>query len=71
MDALAVLTASLKATGKSSSPGYHYDMMHDLERNEAYAVAIEQQGPGDLTDLTDRVGHDVVHLLRAASHPRR
>lgn len=35
------LAAILKASSSDLiAPGYHYDMMHDVERNEAYAEAL-------------------------------
>ncbi|EOD14455.1 hypothetical protein EMIHUDRAFT_211926 [Emiliania huxleyi CCMP1516] len=67
MDALAVLTASLKATGKTSSPGYHYDMMHDLERNEAYAVAIAAEAEEDDFILDIGAGSGLLSLLASRS----
>jgi len=67
MDALAVLTASLKATGKPSSPGYHYDMMHDLERNEAYAVAIAAEAEEDDFILDIGAGSGLLSLLASRS----
>jgi len=39
-DRVNAVTAWLKTTEQFYAPGYHYDMMHDNPRNEAYRAAI-------------------------------
>ena len=41
-EAMSAVTAWLKSTNEFFAPGYHYDMMHDIPRNDAYESAIKE-----------------------------
>ena len=63
-EAFALLAASLRASdAPTTSPGYHYDMLHDTERNAAYAAAIEADAAPDDFVLDVGCGSGLLSLL--------
>ena len=64
-DPLKVLAASLKASAqrKQAAQGYHYDMMHDSERNRKYAQALHADVRDDDFVLDVGCGSGLLSLL--------
>ena len=64
MDDLALITALVKqAQSAPVAVGYHYDMMHDHERNGAYARAIAAEVEEDDFVLDIGAGSGLLSLL--------